>query len=220
MARKCTGKNASGRPCGMAPLRGRRKCLAHSKAAKATAGAARQKGGRRRARQQQRAASERLEERAGWERIDSVSEVEEAAQKVFMQLVTGELGAKEAASAAKLLTLLRDGAERRERERLRKRSKPVKRRNIDGAAALEEAVGTFRDVVEEARADLGMSPEARRDQIIRAGAVLLKAVEPQRIIGELTDELRELVAITAGRGESNGVQEPPAGAPGGTQPPH
>ncbi len=220
MARSCRGKNSKGKPCRMPPLRNSDRCLSHSRKAADTAAAARKKGGQRRAKQQQRAAADRAEERSVWERLDTVGDIEVASARVFQLLVTGELGAKEAASASKLLTILRDGAERRERERRRGRSRPVKREPVDPAAALEEAVGTFRDVVAEAKADRGMTPEARRDQIIRAGAVLLKAVDPQRIIGELTDELRELVAITSGRGESNGVQKPPASAPGVPEPTH
>lgn len=220
MARRCRSKTSKGKPCRMPALRDSDRCLSHSRKAASTATAARKKGGQRRAKQQQRAADERADERAEWAQLETVAEVETASANVFRELMKGELGAKEAASAAKLLTILRDGAARRERERLRSKSRPVKRENVDPATALEEAVATFREVVAEAKADRGMTPEARRDQIIRAGAVLLKAVDPQRIIGELTDELRELVAVTAGRGEGNGVQKPPAGDPGGAQSPH
>jgi hypothetical protein len=219
-AKGCTGKNADGKPCKMPPLRGKKRCLAHSpKAAAATA--ARKKGGRRRAQQQQQAAAARAEERSAWEKLDSVADVEKASARVFVQLMNGEIGAKEAASAAKLLTILREGAVRRERARLRSKIAPVKKGDVDGAKAIAELVATFREVVAEAKADKGMSPEDRRDQVIRAGAVLIKVAEPYRMLGELTDELRELIAIKSGQqgGAHNGVQEPPAGAEGLQVPP-
>src|SRR5579864_859560 len=70
--------------------------------------------------------------------------------------------------------------------------KRLRRRELNAAGALDEALDVLRLSMRQALTDPGMPPEYRREQGARIAAQLVKAADPKRLIDELRSEFIEL----------------------------